>query len=57
MTIFFSPKVFLTTVAISVKAVGPAVFPREDPDRDGAAFGAGEQPVLDLDVAFLPSRE
>ena len=33
---------------------GVGGVPLEDPDRDRPALGVGEQPVLDLDVAFLP---
>ena len=33
---------------------GVGGVPLEDPDRDRAALRVGEQPVLDLDVAFLP---
>ena len=53
MTIWASPNFFRTTSAIGGERGRVAGVAGKDPDRDRAAFGVGEQPVLDLQPALL----
>ena len=53
MTIFRSPNASWTTSSDRGERGRVGGVPLEDADRDRAALGVGEQPVLDLQLAFL----
>ncbi len=57
MTIFFSPKVPLTTPAISVNAAGSAVFPSSTRTATGRPSGSVSSPYSICTLPFFPSRE
>ena len=56
MTILSSRNFSRTTLTIWVNAPGSPVFGGQHPDRGRAAFGVGEQPVVDLQLAFVGVR-
>ena len=57
MTIRLRPKVFFTTPAISVNAVGSPVFPSKTRIATGLPSGSVSRPYSIWTLPFLPSRE